>query len=89
VRIPAHEGGLHEKHHCQDVCLVPATNDAPFWMERIKHQGSAPFNPDPNGYKVFRNVKVCLVGFHVKSGILTFSRTLGPLGMVFTMIPPR
>ncbi|KAJ3505032.1 hypothetical protein NLJ89_g7631 [Agrocybe chaxingu] len=29
----------------------------PFWMERIKHQGKAPFNPDPKGYKVFRNVK--------------------------------
>ena len=30
----------------------------PFWMETIKHQGKAPFNPNPNGYKVFRNVKV-------------------------------
>jgi hypothetical protein len=33
-------------------------NASPFWMERIKHQGKAPFNPDPEGYKVFRNVKV-------------------------------
>lgn len=32
-------------------------NDS-FWMETIKHQGKAPFNPNPNGYKVFRNVKV-------------------------------
>jgi len=31
----------------------------PFWMETIKHQGRAPFNPNPNTYKVFRNVKVC------------------------------
>ena len=31
---------------------------SPFWMEKIKHQGKAPFNPDPNGYNVFRNVKV-------------------------------
>ncbi len=29
----------------------------PFWMERIKHQGRAPFHPNPE-YKVFRNVKV-------------------------------
>src|SRR6266545_1227004 len=32
-------------------------DDLPFWMERIKHQGKAPFHPDPQ-YKVFRNVKV-------------------------------
>jgi len=30
-----------------------------FWMERIKHQGKSPFNSDPAGYKIFRNVKVC------------------------------
>ncbi|KIM38529.1 glycoside hydrolase family 55 protein [Hebeloma cylindrosporum] len=30
---------------------------SPFWMEKIKHQGKAPFNSDPEGYKVFRNVK--------------------------------
>jgi len=41
-----------------DVCLIPATHDTPFWMEDIRHQGKAPFNPDPSGYKVFRNVKV-------------------------------
>lgn len=29
----------------------------PFWMERVNHQGRAPFHPDPQ-YKVFRNVKV-------------------------------
>ncbi|KAF5310158.1 hypothetical protein D9619_010234 [Psilocybe cf. subviscida] len=28
-----------------------------FWMERIRHQGISPFNKDPTGYKVFRNVK--------------------------------
>ena len=43
---------------CRDTCLVTATNDCPFWMEKIKHQGRSPFNPDPSGYKVFRNVKV-------------------------------
>ncbi|KAF9044173.1 exo-beta-1,3-glucanase [Panaeolus papilionaceus] len=29
----------------------------PFWMQSIKHQGKAPFNPNPSSYKVFRNVK--------------------------------
>ncbi|KAJ8093122.1 hypothetical protein PM082_020607 [Marasmius tenuissimus] len=29
----------------------------PFWLERIKHQGIAAFNPNPSGYQVFRNVK--------------------------------
>lgn len=28
-----------------------------YWMEDIKHQGIAPFNPDPSGYQIFRNVK--------------------------------
>jgi glucan 1,3-beta-glucosidase len=30
---------------------------APYWMENIKHQGIASFNPNPNNYTVFRNVK--------------------------------
>ncbi|KIY68777.1 glycoside hydrolase family 55 protein [Cylindrobasidium torrendii FP15055 ss-10] len=29
----------------------------PFWLESIKHQGTAAFNPDPANYVVFRNVK--------------------------------
>ncbi|KAJ6500482.1 exo-beta-1,3-glucanase [Mycena sanguinolenta] len=29
----------------------------PFWMQNIKHQGIAAFNPDPTTYQVFRNVK--------------------------------
>ncbi|KAF5373036.1 hypothetical protein D9758_001646 [Tetrapyrgos nigripes] len=29
----------------------------PFWMQNIKHQGIAAFNPNPSGYQVFRNVK--------------------------------
>ena len=29
----------------------------PFWMENIKHQGTAAFNPSPSTYQVFRNVK--------------------------------
>lgn len=28
-----------------------------FWMENIVHEGKAPFNKDPENYKVFRNVK--------------------------------
>ncbi|EPT02026.1 hypothetical protein FOMPIDRAFT_141879 [Fomitopsis schrenkii] len=29
----------------------------PYWMETIKHQGVAAFNPRPSEYQVFRNVK--------------------------------
>ncbi len=28
-----------------------------YWMENIKHQGLAPFNPSLGSYQVFRNVK--------------------------------
>ena len=28
-----------------------------FWMEQIRHQGKAPFNPQAGSYRVFRNVK--------------------------------
>ncbi|KAF8130464.1 exo-beta-1,3-glucanase [Mycena galopus ATCC 62051] len=42
-------------------CTTPLTagNAAPgdaFWMQNIKHQGIAAFNPDPSTYQVFRNV---------------------------------
>jgi len=30
---------------------------APYWLEDIKHQGVASFNPNPDNYTVFRNVK--------------------------------
>jgi glucan 1,3-beta-glucosidase len=30
---------------------------APYWLEGIKHQGVASFNPNPNSYTIFRNVK--------------------------------
>jgi glucan 1,3-beta-glucosidase len=30
---------------------------APYWLENIKHQGVASFNPNPSNYTVFRNVK--------------------------------
>ncbi|PPQ70366.1 hypothetical protein CVT24_013141 [Panaeolus cyanescens] len=44
------------------TCSTPlgagtAAASDPFWMQSIKHQGKAPFNPNPSGYKVFRNVK--------------------------------
>ncbi|EUC49001.1 glycoside hydrolase family 55 protein [Bipolaris oryzae ATCC 44560] len=37
--------------------LTSGSNCAPYWMENIKHQGIASFNPNPNNYTVFRNVK--------------------------------
>ena len=30
---------------------------APYWLEGIKHQGVAYFNPNPKSYSIFRNVK--------------------------------
>ncbi|KAF8439368.1 glycoside hydrolase family 55 protein [Boletus edulis BED1] len=34
-----------------------ASSTDPYWLETIKHQGTSPFNSDPNSYQVFRNVK--------------------------------
>lgn len=36
---------------------IAGANDA-FWLEDIKHQGTAPFHPNAASYEVFRNVKV-------------------------------
>lgn len=37
--------------------IVTAPGDDSYWLEDITHQGVAAFNPNPSGYKVFRNVK--------------------------------
>ncbi|KAG6373189.1 glycoside hydrolase family 55 protein [Boletus reticuloceps] len=34
-----------------------ASSTDPYWLETIKHQGTSPFNSDPNSYQIFRNVK--------------------------------
>ncbi|KAG6886032.1 hypothetical protein C0993_005216 [Termitomyces sp. T159_Od127] len=34
-----------------------AASGDPYWLETIKHQGIAAYNPNPTGYQVFRNVK--------------------------------
>ncbi|KAF7362795.1 Exo-beta-1,3-glucanase [Mycena venus] len=44
------------------TCTTPlgrgtAAPAAPFWMQNIKHQGIAAFNPNSTTYQVFRNVK--------------------------------
>jgi glucan 1,3-beta-glucosidase len=36
---------------------VPQAGTSSYWFESIKRQGQAPFNADPAGYQVFRNVK--------------------------------
>jgi glucan 1,3-beta-glucosidase len=33
-----------------------AKYEEPFWLEKMKHQGKAAFNPDAD-YQVFRNIK--------------------------------
>jgi hypothetical protein len=35
----------------------PSSVSTPYWLEQIKHQGVAAFNPSPGTYQVFRNVK--------------------------------
>ncbi|KAK0301952.1 hypothetical protein LTR01_009060 [Friedmanniomyces endolithicus] len=35
----------------------PPANSCAYWLENIKHQGIAAFNPSPSTYQVFRNVK--------------------------------
>lgn len=35
----------------------PPTASCSYWLENIKHQGVAAFNPSPSTYQVFRNVK--------------------------------
>ena len=42
---------------CSVPCKGNARHSDPFWLEKIKHQGISAYNPDPTGYKVFRNVK--------------------------------
>ena len=37
--------------------IVAAPDDESYWMADITHQGVAAFNPNPSGYRVFRNVK--------------------------------
>ena len=59
--------------------------DDPFWMETIKHQGKAPFNPNPNGYKVFRNVKVRRIFCSIRCfPLTTYPRTMELSAMGFT-----
>ncbi len=38
------------------LCLA-AVSAAPFWVETIKHEGTAAFNDNPQSYSVYRNVK--------------------------------
>ena len=34
-----------------------ATQDEPYWLEKMKHQGLSAYNNNPPGYNTFRNVK--------------------------------
>lgn len=37
--------------------IPPVKDKCSYWLEDTKHQGVAAFNPDPEAYQVFRNVK--------------------------------
>lgn len=55
-----------EPNITESLLLLPTTLEPPstldpdaFWLEAVRHQGKAAFNPNPESYQVFRNVKVC------------------------------
>lgn len=41
----------------ESAVAAVAAADTAYWLADIAHQGVAAFNPNPSGYKVFRNVK--------------------------------
>ena len=57
-----------------------AHSDEPFWMEKIKHQGISPFNPNSTEYKVFRNVKVRRSVICVNPLLISFHQDYGAIG---------
>lgn len=52
----ATEAANSANYHSASIDAVAAA-DASYWLASIAHQGIAAFNPNPSGYKVFRNVK--------------------------------
>jgi hypothetical protein len=57
LALAAEFAGHRSSSHLNPLGAGTSAANDPFWMESIKHQGSAPFNPDPANYQVFRNVK--------------------------------
>ena len=51
------EGDLSVSLPPVSIEIGAAHHSDPFWLETIKHQGTAAFNPSPDTYQVFRNVK--------------------------------
>ncbi|KAJ7273182.1 exo-beta-1,3-glucanase, partial [Mycena rebaudengoi] len=50
--------GLPSESNSPDLDFGPLAAPAdPFWLEAIKHQGISAYNPNPQSYQVFRNVK--------------------------------
>lgn len=43
--------------NAESAVAAVAAADTAYWLADIAHQGVAAFNPNPSGYKVFRNVK--------------------------------
>ena len=48
-----HPHGVYPTHHPKP----PPEDKCDYWLADMKHQGVAAFNPNPDSYKVFRNVK--------------------------------
>ncbi|KAJ6611580.1 exo-beta-1,3-glucanase [Mycena sp. CBHHK59/15] len=66
------------------TCTTPigrgriAAPASPFWMQNIKHQGIAAFNPNSTTYQVFRNVKdFCAKAKYINSATISAGNRCG------------
>lgn len=51
-----HDSNTAERRDASNS-VIEARQGSTFWYENIQKQGRAAFNPTPNDYKVYRNVK--------------------------------
>ncbi|PVI07298.1 glycoside hydrolase family 55 protein [Periconia macrospinosa] len=59
VVLPSRVGRGSDSSDLQDTAgpVLETRQGSGYWYEDIQKQGRAAFNPNPNGYKVYRNVK--------------------------------
>lgn len=72
---------FHDRSHIQRT-----SDHSSWWMEDIKHQGVAPFHPNAQNYRVFRNVKVGVRSCLAKRQLSFVYRTMALLEMAYMTI---